>query len=430
MIVNRKQNAGPGVKRSNGWVLKASVLFLFSLWASALPAQEVWTLDSILYRIRTGNPELAVYDYQARAREAYAGGAQSWEAPWVGAGTYMTPYSRGEQAGDRGMFMLSAEQPIPNPAKLRAKENYMKSRADIVAAGRGEAYNALRAQARNIYYEWVVLEKKKTVLEENLALMQTLLQLAEIRYPYSRGSLGNIYKAEARLHEVENMLLMNRHDIRERNITLNTLMNIPEDTRYRIDTSMRDREPMLVAVDSAYLLENRSDLQRIGRSITTLRLAADLEKANRKPEFSLRYEHMMPYNGLMESRYTLMGMVSIPIAPWASKSYKASIAGKQIEITALKKKREAVLNRAQGAVANIRHHYHIMREQLENYNRKIIPALRKNYETTRLSYEQNQEELPVVIDAWEALNAGQMQYLDQLEMYYETIVSYEKELER
>jgi hypothetical protein len=36
----------------------------------------------------------------------------------------------------------------------------------------------------------------------------------------------------------------------------------------------------------------------------------------------------------------------------------------------------------------------------------------------------------VVIDAWEALNMAQMEYLEKLSGYYTMIVSYEKEIEK
>jgi cobalt-zinc-cadmium efflux system outer membrane protein len=47
-----------------------------------------------------------------------------------------------------------------------------------------------------------------------------------------------------------------------------------------------------------------------------------------------------------------------------------------------------------------------------------------------LAYEENREQLPIVIDAWEAMNMAQMQYLEKMEEYYNMIVAYEKELEK
>ena len=48
------------------------------------------------------------------------------------------------------------------------------------------------------------------------------------------------------------------------------------------------------------------------------------------------------------------------------------------------------------------------------YEEQIVPALRRNFQTMLLGYEQNTEELFPLFDAWEALNMTQMDYLDQL----------------
>jgi hypothetical protein len=71
-----------------------------------------------------------------------------------------------------------------------------------------------------------------------------------------------------------------------------------------------------------------------------------------------------------------------------------------------------------------------MKQQLQNYETKIIPALRKNYQTLMLAYEENREQLPIVIDAWEALNMAQMEFIEKNQEYFNMIVTYEKELEK
>ncbi|WP_192825399.1 hypothetical protein [Rufibacter sp. LB8] len=59
-------------------------------------------------------------------------------------------------------------------------------------------FNQLRAQAKAAYYQWVVLEKKRSVLESQ-RIMQFMLKLGKVRYPYNQSSLGSIYKAEGRI---------------------------------------------------------------------------------------------------------------------------------------------------------------------------------------------------------------------------------------
>jgi outer membrane protein TolC len=125
-----------------------------------------------------------------------------------------------------------------------------------------------------------------------------------------------------------------------------------------------------------------------------------------------------------------MGMVSIPIAPWSSKMYKANTKAMNLEIQGMQKERESILNEAQGMVRNMALELNTVREQVANYKTRIIPALQKNYDVTMLAYEQNNAELPLVIDAWEALNMAQMEYLNKLQELYLMVVNYEKEIEK
>lgn len=99
------------------------------------------------------------------------------------------------------------------------------------------------------------------------------------------------------------------------------------------------------------------------------------------------------------------------------------------DIAAMEREQSAVLTEARGMAAGIASRIVRMEQQLENYSTKIIPALRRNYETLMLAYEENREQLPAVIDAWEAFTMARMEYLEKREAYYTLIVTYEKEVE-
>ena len=110
--------------------------------------------------------------------------------------------------------------------------------------------------------------------------------------------------------------------------------------------------------------------------------------------------------------------------------YKAEIKGMEQDIAAMRYEREGMLIETQGMVAQMLTDIRTMRTQLENYERRVIPTIRKNYDTQLIAYEQNKGDLFVVIDAWETLNMTQMDYLTRLQEYYRMIVSYERELEK
>ncbi len=410
-----------------------TILLILIVHTNTIAQQnQTMRLDSVLQTIRRDNPMMQQFGYRARAMDAYAEGATSWMAPMVGAGVFMLPYpgQNTESVEREGSLMISAEQSIPNPAKQRAKQAYFDSRASVEQAKAEVTFNDLRAQAKVSYYNWVVLEKKMDVLKTNQRIMEYMLKLARIRYPYSQGKLGSIYKAEARLHEVENMQLMTKNEILQQNVKLNMLMNLPKDLQFTIDTLASIPEPVLLAADTAYLTGTRSDIRQLDKTIQSMRLGVEQEKLERKPDFRVRFDHMTPLNSMMPNQFTAMGMVSIPIAPWSSKMYKSNTKAMNLEIGAMQREREAIINEAQSMVRSMALELNTKRQQVVNYKTKILPALKKNYDVTMLAYEQNSAQLPEVIDAWEALNMAQMEYLNNLQVLYQMAVSYEKELNK
>lgn len=414
-----------------GLAVSNAILFLL-LTLPAVAQTPVLTLDSVLAEVERSNPGLQQYDARARAMEQYAEGSTAWMPPMVGGGVFMFPYNL--QTGEPGMmpssYMLSVEQQIPNPAKQRARRDYYASRSAVEAAARAEAFNDLRTQAKEAYYRWVVLAQKQQVLEENERIIAFMLKVARLRYPYNQGPLAGIYEAEARQQQIQNEQLMLASDIAKQRVMLSTLMNQSGTPAFSIDTTLQLPEPVQVGLDSTDLSAVRSDVQRINRSIQTMQLNLAREGLERKPDFRLSFNHMTPRGFDRPSMFTAMAMVSIPIAPWSAGGYQSNVRAMNSEVIALRRERENLLNEARGRLHSLALELNAKRQQVENYRDKILPALQKNYDVTLLAYEENQSELPPLIDAWEALNSMQLDYLDQLEQLYLLRIRYEQELER
>ncbi|HEY5917866.1 MAG TPA: TolC family protein, partial [Chryseolinea sp.] len=235
--------------------IKISSLLALLISFGSIRAQVI-SLDSVLNVIDRQNPMLQEYDSKVMALQEYSAGAKSWMAPMVGAGTFMTPYPNQMLMDERdeGSVMFSFEQEIPNPAKLNANKKFLQSKAAVEEQGRAYQFNVLRAEAKTAYYQWLVAEEKLNTLSESQRIVELMIKLARIRYPYNQGSLGNIYKAEGRLREVENMMLMAQSDIDEKEFRLKTLMNLPADTNIMIDTATN------VTYDAAQIAYDTSTL--------------------------------------------------------------------------------------------------------------------------------------------------------------------------
>jgi cobalt-zinc-cadmium efflux system outer membrane protein len=431
-IRNKKQEAKSMKVSTSLSIVNCQLSILIVLLVTLASSAQVLTLDSVLSAVEKRNPILETYRNRAHAANAYVAGSKSQMAPEVGGGLWMFPYKKQnyEHLADTRQIMLSVQQTFTNPAKLRSNEKYLSSRAAIENAGTQVAYNELKAQAKNAYYQWYVFEKKSKSLKESEEIVTMIIKIAQLRYPYNQAKLSSIYMAEARLHEIHNMQLMNENEIHHEKTLLSQLMDIPHEHQYTIDSTSIAREFSVAEVDTSFLLTSRSDLHRLEYSIQSLRYGQEQEKSMAKPDFNISFNHMISLGEGMPNQFMLLGMVTIPIAPWSSKMYKSNQKAMEYEISAMNSERLAILNEVQGMTTSMVAEIHTLKKQLENYETRIIPALKKNYDALMLAYEENNEELPMVIDGWETLNMTQLQYLDTLGKYYEMIVNYEKEIEK
>lgn len=411
---------------------KIYLVFTSAMFLMSNSSGQVLSLDTVLAIVDRQNPALHEYEVRARAYDVYAEGTKAWMAPMVGAGTFMTPYQSNEamHENEKGAWMFSIEQDIPNPAKRRLERQYLLSRGDIEQESRAILFNKLRMEAKTSYYRWLVSEKKISVLRENERLMELMLRIARVRYPYNQGTLAQIYRAEGKLGEIQNMILEVESRIAQDRNKLKALMALPDADAIEIDTTTSpDTGMALVADRAAELLNQRSDIRRIDQTIESMRLNQQVQNFMRKPDFKLRFDHMQPI-GNMPRQFSAMAMVSIPIAPWSSKNYKAQVKGMEYEIEAMQESRRATIIQARGALTGMAEAISRLKQQLENYETKIVPALQKNHQSLMASYEENREQLPMVMDAWEALNMVQLEHLDKMEEYYMMIVNYENEIEK
>lgn len=393
---------------------------------------QVISLDSVLHVIEKQNPMLNTFRNRAQAMNAYVAGSKSLMAPEVGGGLWMFPYQKQnyEHLADSRQIMVSVSQTFTNPVKLKANQQYLSSRATIEQANERFFYNGLKAQAKLAYYKWYVSEQKEKLLHESEEILNLMIRVGRVRYPYNQEKLSNIYKAEGRLHEVKNMQLMNQNEIQKQQILLKQLMNTPHSIQLAIDTTTIVHELNLITVDTVLLTQKRSDLHQLDRTIQTMRLNQQVEKVQNRPDFNLNFSHMISVGQGMPNQFMLLGMVTIPIAPWSSKMYKANTKAMDYEIESMKAERLAIMNEVQGMTTGMISEIKTLKQQLLNYEQRIIPVLQKSYESLMLAYEENKEELPMVIDGWETLNMTRLQYLDTKMKYFEMIVSYEKEIER
>lgn len=408
-----------------------AISILLLLGSQAAVAQQL-PLDSILTRIDGNNRLLRSYAQKAEGYRHSADAATAWMAPMAGVGTFMTPYP-GQMimdGRDKGSLMLQLEQDIPNPAKLQARKRYIASQGNAETAARGVTLNELRAQARKLYYSWVISERKQQVLRRNEKIMRMMLEIEKLRYPYNQSQLGNSFKAEARLEENANMLRMEEGAVIKSRSWLNSLMNQPGMTEFTVDTTWEPQFTPAAGHDTASIAVARYDIRKMEENIRTMQLGIRSMQAEKKPDFRIRLDHMVPLDKAMPKAYSVMGMLSIPIAPWSRGMYRSEIKSMEQNIAAMENERSAMLQETQGMLYGMQAEIRQMDRRITSMENVIIPSLRKALDAGFAAYQENRLQLPAVIDAWEALTMTEAGVLDEKLKRYEMIVEYEKALYR
>ena len=119
--------------------------------------------------------------------------------------------------------------------------------------------------------------------------------------------------------------------------------------------------------------------------------------------------------GTQPNQFSIMAMVKLPIAPWSSSMSKANIESLKLKNDALLGEKQMMINESSGMANTMLSMIETKKKQIQLYETNIIPALKNNYKTMQIGYEQNTEELFMLYDAWESLNMTQLDYLDQLQ---------------
>lgn len=411
---------------------KLIITFLILLTGSVVNAQKTTGLNEILETIDSANPTAKMFAAQIRSLDEAAKGARSWMPTDFGTGLWMTPYNpkmwkKGDNgATGMGQYMLSVQQMFPNKKKQDAEAAYMEGMSASEKERQKFELNQLYAEAKKNYYQWVILKKKLSVLNDNERLLNFMIKDAEIRYKNGLDRLSAYYKAKAELGNIISMKVEIENESNQNRIRLNTLMNRNKFELFDIDTAFTIKDFSSTAFDTS-TLNNRSDIRAIDKDIQLATLQQNAERAKVKPEFGVRYEHMFGLGG-MPMQYTLMGMARIPIGK-ANRASKANVESLRWKSEALFQQKQILLNEATGMATGISADVEAKKKQVRLFEENIIPALRKNYQVMQLGYQQNTEQLFTLFDAWDSLNKTQFEYLNQLQQLLTMQVELERILE-
>lgn len=409
-------------------------------FSTAMNAQ-ILTYDSLKTVILKENPELEMYRQNIDALDAMTKGAKSWEAPQIGMGLFMTPYNSanwqphtrtvdGMQMPSAGMgsFKIQGRQMITNPSKLNANQKYMQALSSVTIEEKNTTANELLYSAKKTFFEIQLINRKLAILKEAQNTMDIIIALGEDKIAYSKGSISSIYKAKSQRAQIQNEISMLDSKKKQNLYMLNALMNNNDNNLFSVDTIIGIRDYDTDFLDTSFVKSNRSDIQAINQNIEVTRLKQKTEAIKSRPDFGIEFGHMFAF-GSNPNMFTLMGMMSIPIAPWSSKNYKSNTLAYNYQMKALANQKQALINKSISMLYSLKNEIHSTKQQVNLFNAVILPSLKKSYEFAMLAYTQNTGDLFEALEARMNLQMAQMQNEDTILKLLLLQAEYEKELQ-
>ena len=421
---NNRQLAGRN--KHTCYILIFMLLIVSSMLSTTLLSQTI-SLDEVLTKIEKNNLLLLSYENKIKANDELVNGAGAWMSPKLSTEWDDIPYQFDAQ---KTQLKIALSQDFPNPKKIEAKENYLKSIASI-DKNEAEFYKiGLFTQAKEAYYKRYITEKKIKVLQESITIMQMMVTLSEKQMAISKGDLGTVYRLKARLTENETMLIHEQNMVRSQTSTLNYLMNADLSQNFEIDTQHLMKNYRLLKADMKMdsLDCKRSDIVRMTSVINSMKLNQMLISTRSKPEFGVRVANYTKFGGRADA-YSVMGTMTIPIAPWSSKGYKSELKAMGFSIDAMEQNKQNMIKMAQQMINMFLIELESEYKELDNYTMIVIPAYKKSLDANLLSYGQNTNDLNMALMAWDDLQMAHMEYLKHLDTYFKIQAEYEKEVQ-
>lgn len=407
-----------------------AIYVLMFMGITSIKAQDTvrLTMQEILSNIDKSYPQLQFYESKIASIRSLAEGAKAWMPPTVAVAFDRFPYQvsmiKEKIPDNQAGIMLSAQQMIPNPAKLNAKRNYLVSLEDVQRSDWEWKKNLLNYTAKLYYYRRYTAEHKLRLIKEYQDLLNLLIKIAKDKYAYNQADLPTIFKAEAALSELGNMEAMVHAQIAESNIGLNTLMNRDVNVSFNIDTILTTKDyssDLLRVADTSQLI--RSDILAVQNQIRAMELDRKWMATGAKPDFGIQASHGQMFG--MPNQFSIMGMITIPIVPWSSKMYKSEVKSMGYEIEAMQKEKATMQLMATQMIREklIMLKYEV--KQLDNYDKNVLPSYRQNLESNLLSYRQNTGNFFVLLDAWNMLLMKEVERIDKLGQVFAAQAEYE-----
>lgn len=381
-------------------------------------------LEALIEEGLTNNPEIQIFELKYQIAKEKVNEVNTLPNTQIGVGYFV---SEPETRTGAQRFKVSAKQMLPSFGSVTARENYKNSLADAVYEDIAIVKRKLVASISQSYYNLYALKEKQTVLDENIALLETYENLALTSVEVGKASAVDVLRLQMRQNELEQLKQVLEQDYLAEKTLLNKLLNreingtISIDNRLTIPSknSLINSEnlalhPELLKYNKLYESVEKSELLNQKESNPMFGFGLDYIAVSERPNMNFSdngKDIIMP-----------MVSVSIPIfsTKYKSKSKQNEFLQKELNFQKQDKfnRLETLLDKAVKKSNSARISYNTQEKNLKQA-KDAETILVKSYETGMIDFND-------VLDIQELQLKFQINQIESIKTYYlkRTIINY------
>jgi len=324
--------------------------------------------------------------------------------------------------------LVSLMQMIPFPGKLGLAEDM--ARDDAAAAGfqREEVRNQVAAMVKRAYFDLYAVDRSRETVEQNKALMEQFVRVAETKYATGSGLQQDVLRAQVELSKLEDDLVMWSQKRLAAAARLNALLNRPAGSPFEItpaELSLPEGPPPATSSES---VEARRPLllalkERLEKADSAVKLAG----RDYWPNFTLGASYAQRdnlANGAVQHDF-FSATISLNIPLHRKRRLAARVAERELDRAAVSADYRNALAGVMAEVDTLGAELDRNRKRVDLFEGGILIQARQSLESAQAGYQVGKVDFLTLINNWMMVQNYELQYFSALADYRKALAAFE-----
>jgi outer membrane protein TolC len=353
------------------------------------------------------NPGLEALRARIQELDSLAGAAGTWSDPVIGVEYANAPVDS-FSLSDHPMsaLQLQAQQTIPPWGWSGLREKVAASRTRASEHALAEAQTQLRQEVFELFWGLTLSRMLEEVTRQHIARTEELLEAVRARYETGAAGQHQLLRLGVLRDQLRDDLGNFARADQVLSAALSRALSRNAERSFATPSALEPR-PVSGAVSEwlALARQERPELKRLEETIRTAKTAAELARADGRPDLTLwmKYRVRTVNTALDDGTDQVSVGFSIPI-PWGSAKRSRAERAAQLQVARAERARlTAELDRIESDLAAIHARWTRAFEQAVEYRDNITPDARATLETSFSDYTVDRADFATLFEAEVAL---------------------------